>query len=193
VDDRIAVVAVALAGLGAIHAVASGGTFTLRPGVLAAVGITPATTLSRGWLHLVAGLFHTTPLHIGFNLALFAAALPFAARGHSAWGTLGAAYLVGPAVVLAAHLLLVRPLAAAGMPYAVAAMDLPLVGFSVIAYATAGMAVAQAPAAWAVGLSCLVLAFELGAGLGRFTGPFIFAYHLLGFAAGALLRLGRSA
>ncbi len=172
-----------------VHLIASGGTLTIKPTVLQAVAITPETTLSRWWNHLVAGFVHTSALHIVFNLALFSLAFPYATRSHSVASTLAAAYAISLFGVLILHLALVRPLAAAGWPYAQAAMTIPLVGFSVIAYATAGMAVADfaSPLA-AFAVTGLVVAFELGAGLGRFTGPFIFVYHVMGFFAGIATR-----
>lgn len=175
-----------------VHLFASGGTFTIRPATLHAVGITPETTLSRWWNHFAAGFFHTTPLHILFNLALFSVAFPFAIRGQNVGWTLAAAYLVSLIGVFVLHLALVRPLAAAGVPYAVQAMTIPLVGFSVVAYTTAGMAVAglASPVA-ALLFAGAVLVFEVGGGLSGLTGPFIFVYHLMGFSAGlAITGLG---
>ncbi|MES2154886.1 MAG: hypothetical protein V4510_07095 [bacterium] len=168
-----------------VHVFASGGTFTIRSTTLNAVAITPETTLSRWWNHVVAGFFHTTPIHLAFNVALFSLAFPFAIRGQSLWATLASAYAVSLFGVLLLHLAVVRPLAAAGLPYAVQAMTIPLVGFSVVAYATAGMAVAGiASPLLALGLGATVVVFEAAAGLGGFTGPFIFVYHLTGFLAG---------
>jgi hypothetical protein len=46
------------------------------------------------------------------------------------------------------------------------------------------MALANAEPKIAFGITAVVVAFELVAGLGRFTGPFIFVYHLAGFASG---------
>ncbi len=175
--------------LAVTHLLASGGTLTIRPTVLQAVAITPETTLSRWWNHLLAGFFHTSVVHIAFNLALFSLAFPVAARGHSIVTTLGAAYAISLFGVLLLHLLLVRPLAGAGWAYGVEAMTIPLVGFSVIAFATAGMAVASmaSPLA-ALTIATLVVAFEATAGPARFTGPFVFVYHLMGFAAGYFVR-----
>jgi hypothetical protein len=176
-----------------LHLIATQGTFTLGPARLQALGVTPATTLTQWWRHLYAGLFHTTPVHILFNLALFALAFPFAIRGHAPLGTLLTGYAIGPTVVLLLHLLLVRPLAAGGLPYAVAALNVPLVGFSVIAYGILGMATAAIPSpTFRLGLVAVVLAFEVTAGaVLRATGPFIFVYHLAGFATGMLVRLAR--
>ncbi|HUR62715.1 MAG TPA: hypothetical protein VM286_10185 [Candidatus Thermoplasmatota archaeon] len=180
-------------GLLALHLVASAGSFTLTEPRLSRIAITPASTLSMWWRHLWAGLFHTTPLHILFNLALFSLAFPFAIRGHTPLATFLTGYAIGPIVVLLLHLALVRPLAGAGIPYAVGAMHVPLVGFSVIAYSIAGMATMAIPSpALRLGTVVLVLAFEVTAGvLLRATGPFIFVYHLAGFSTGMVLRVVR--
>jgi hypothetical protein len=193
-DDRgLGTFLAVVAGLLAIHLVASAGTFTLTEPRLSRIAITPATTLSLWWRHLWAGLFHTTPLHILFNLALFSLAFPFAIRGHTPLGTFLSGYAIGPVVVLLLHLALVRPLAGAGIPYAVGAMHVPLVGFSVIAYSIAGMAVMALPSpTLRLGVVGAVLAFEVvGGAVLRATGPFIFVYHLAGFCTGMLLRTVR--
>lgn len=185
-----AIFGVVVAGLVAIHLIATGGSWTLSQAAQDRIGITPARTLADGVRHLWAGFFHTTPTHIAFNLALFAAAFPLAA-GAAPLRTFGIAYLIGPASVFTLHLLVVRPLAAAGVPYAVQAMDRSLVGFSVIAYATAGMAIAvlalRQPVV-ALVASGVVVAFELVVGLSGATGPFIFVYHLVGFGLGWAVR-----
>lgn len=179
----------AVALLLGIHLIASSGSFTLAEPRLSQIGITPATTLTHWWRHLWAGLFHTTPLHIVFNLALFTAAFFFATNGHDPLRTLLGAYWIGPVSVFLLHLILVLPLAHAGLPYAVSALDRPLVGFSVITYAVVGMALAQAPLPWMLGLSGLVVAFEVvGGAVLQATGPFIFVYHLVGFGLGFLAR-----
>lgn len=173
----------------AIHVVASGGTGRILASVQDRVAVTPATTLSHGLRHLVAGLFHSTWGHIAFNLGLFALAYPVASQAASAPKLLLFAYLAAPACVLLLHLVLVRPMAGAGNAYALSAMDRPLVGFSVMAYTIAGVATrhvaASRPLAGAA-LAALVAAFELVVGLTGRTGPYIFVYHLAGFTAGSL-------
>ncbi|MEK6986154.1 MAG: hypothetical protein AABX89_07215 [Candidatus Thermoplasmatota archaeon] len=179
-----------VAGLVAIHLIATGGSWTLSQAAQDRIGITPARTLADGVRHLWAGFFHTTPGHIAFNLLVFSAAFPFAA-GASPVRSFAVAYLIGPLSVLTLHLTVVRPLAATGFPYAVQAMERSLVGFSVIAYATLGMAIAvlalRQPVA-ALVASGIVVAFELVVGLSGTTGPFIFVYHLVGFGVGWAVR-----
>ena len=182
----VAVYACVVGGLVVLHLVATGGTWTLAQATLDRIGITPARTLVDGVRHLWAGFFHSNALHIGFNLILFSAAFPLAA-GQTPLRAFAVAYLIGPLSVLTLHLAVVRPLAAAGWPYAVSAMDRSLVGFSVIAYATAGMAfavLAERNALAAALIAGGVLVVELVAGLSGATGPFIFVYHLVGFALG---------
>ncbi len=172
-----------------LHLLVSWPGFTIQAVWLNRLGVTPATTLSQWWRHLEAGLFHTTPGHILFNLALFTLAFPFAARAHDPLRTVLGAYWLGPFVVFGLHLVLVLPLAKLGVPYAVSALDRPLVGFSVIAYATTGMALAGLSLPWALGLGTVAVAFELTGGvLLNATGPFIFVYHLGGLAAGFAAR-----
>ncbi|HJQ93549.1 MAG TPA: hypothetical protein VJ874_04605 [Candidatus Thermoplasmatota archaeon] len=184
---------VVLSGLGvvlalaAIHAVATQGTGHLGDAAKAQLAVTPATTLSHWWRHLWAGLFHNDPLHIGYNLAVFAASFWFATRQMSWAGTLANMYWIGPFAVFTLHLLVVLPLAKLGVPYAVEALHKPLVGSSVMAYSVAGAAFTLAPAWAAVGFAAVLVAYELV--LAAFgTGPFIWLYHLGGFALGYWVR-----
>src|SRR5688572_16692806 len=141
-----------LVGLVAIHLVATHGTFHLAEATKAQVAITPATTLSHAWRHVYAGAFHDGPVHIGYNLAVFAVAFAFATREMSPGLTLANMYWIGPVTVFALHLLVVLPLAKLGVPYAVDALHRPLIGFSVMAYSVAGAALTLAPG-WVAGLS----------------------------------------
>ena len=174
-------------GLLAIHLVATHGTFHLPDQTKAQVAVTPATTLTQGWRHLVAGFFHDGPVHIGYNLVVFAVAFAFATRQMGPGLTLANMYWIGPATVFALHLLVVLPLAKVGLPYAVAALDRPLVGFSVMAYSVAGAALTLASPWVAAATFGGLVAYELVlAGFG--TGPFIWLYHLGGFALGYWVR-----
>jgi hypothetical protein len=161
--------------------------FRLEDGLLDSLAITPATTLSHFHRHLTAGLFHTNYLHLAFNVGIFSVGFWFAQKGQHAATTVAAAYLVGIATVLALHLFVVIPLATAGSTYAVGALGRPLVGFSVIAYATLGMALNHVPSvvAWAV-LLVVVVGEVLAAVF--VTGPFISVYHLAGFGLGFYVR-----
>ena len=173
--------------LAAVHAVATHGTGQLGDAAKAQLAITPATTLSHGWRHLWAGFFHTDLLHIGYNLAVFAVSFWFATRQMSWAGTLANMYWIGPFTVFTLHLLVVLPLAKLGLPYAVAALHKPLVGFSVMAYSVAGAAFTLAPAWVAAAFAVFLVAYELV--LAAFgTGPFIWLYHLGGFALGYWVR-----
>jgi hypothetical protein len=185
---------VILVGLGAMgflltaFLVSTSGTGHLSDAAKADLAVTPAATLTRWWRHLWAGLFHNDPLHIAYNLTVFAVAFAFATRQMGPWATLANAYWIGPFTVFALHLLVVLPLAAAGLPYAVRAMDVPLVGFSVMAYSVAGAALTLAPG-WVAGLAFgALVGYELV--LASFgTGPFIWLYHLTGFALGYWVRM----
>jgi hypothetical protein len=177
-----------MATLLAVHLVATHGTFHLAESTKAQVAITPATTLSHAWRHLYAGFFHDGPVHIGYNLAVFAVAFAFATRQMSPGLTLANMYWIGPVTVFVLHLLVVLPLAKLGVSYAVDALDRPLVGFSVMAYSVAGAALTLAPL-WVGGLAFAgLIAYELT--LAAFgTGPFIWLYHLGGFALGYWVRI----
>jgi hypothetical protein len=172
----------------AVFLVSTGGTAHLSDAAKDRVAVTPATTLTHAWRHLWAGFFHDGPLHMGYNLAVFAAAFAFATRQMGPWATLANAYWIGPFTVFALHLLVVLPLAHAGVPYAVAALGRPLVGFSVMAYSIAGAALVLAPG-WAAALfAAALVAYELT--LAAFgTGPFIWLYHLGGFGLGYWVRV----
>lgn len=179
---------VVMGGLVALHLVATRGTGDLREPEKSALAVTPPTTLTQWWHHLWAGFFHHSWGHLAFNLAVFAVAFPLATRQMGPVQAMANAYWIGPFVVLTLHLLLVLPLAKAGVPYAVAALDHHLVGFSVMAYSLAGAAFTLAsPGAAAVAFAGLV-AFELVLAV-LTTGPFIFAYHLGGFALGYWVRV----
>jgi hypothetical protein len=175
------------AGLLAIHLAATHATGRLHEPVLSRAAVTPATTLSLWWHHAWAGLFHKSWGHLAYNLAVFAAAFPFAARQQGPWATLGQAYWMGPFTVFTLHLLLVLPLAGAGVPYAVRALDVPLVGFSVMAYAMAGMALAAAPLAVAAAVAAGVLVLETASAV-WVTAPFVSVYHVAGLGLGFWVR-----
>lgn len=177
----------AMAVLAGVFAVSTHGTGHLSDAAKEQLAVTPATTLSRGWRHLWAGVFHNDPIHLTYNLAVFAAAFVFATRQMGPWATLANAYWIGPFTVFTLHLTVVLPLAAAQVPYAVRALDFSLVGFSVMAYSIAGAALTLAPA-WVAGATFgALVAYELA--LAAFgTGPFIWLYHLGGFALGYWVR-----
>lgn len=171
-----------------LHLAATRGTGDLRDPEQSKLAVTPRTTLALWWHHLWAGLFHKSWGHIAYNLVVFAVAFPFAARAMGPVQTMANAYWIGPFVVFTLHLLLVLPLAKLGNPYAVRALDYPLVGFSVMAYSVAGAAFVLAPWKVALGVSGALVAFELGmAALGS-TGSFIWLYHLGGFGMGYWVR-----
>lgn len=175
------------AGLLGLHLLATNGTGTLSDTWRAHVAVTPATTLSHAWRHLVAGFFHKSWGHLAYNLTVFAVAYTFATRQMSPALTLANAYWIGPFVVFTLHLLLVLPLARLGVPYATGALSYPLVGFSVMAYSIAGAALTLAPKPVAVAVFAAVAAFEVLLAV-LSTGPFIFLYHLGGLALGYWVR-----
>lgn len=184
----LATMVAVVAALAALHLWATGGTGTLTDPMRARLAVTPATTLSLWWHHLWAGLFHKSWGHLAYNLAVFAVAFPFAARQMHPLATVANAYWIGPAVVLTMHLLLVRPLAGAGVGYAVRALDYPLVGFSVMAYSLVGAALVLAPGKPALLAAAGVVAFEAAMAV-LWTGPFVSAYHVGGLALGYGVRV----
>lgn len=171
-----------------VHLLATHGSGTLEGNSLSRIAITPATTLTHWWRHLWAGFFHTSWAHLTFNLAVFTLAMAFATRDQPAWATLANALWIGPLTVFVLHLVLVLPLATTGVPYAIKALDIPLVGFSVMAYSMGGMALVVAPPMLAGGLALLVVALEVVFAI-WVTGPFIAVYHLAGFGLGWWVRI----
>ncbi|HEX9816540.1 MAG TPA: hypothetical protein VGB18_06130 [Candidatus Thermoplasmatota archaeon] len=165
----------------------AGNGFRLAEETKNRVSITPATTVSKFHRHFVAGLFHDNLVHIGFNLAIFTAGYWLATQRASSFTTVGASYGLGILVVFLLHLVLVLPLARLGIPYAERALDFPLVGFSVIAYACLGAGVDLFPALTQLIVFGVVILFEVGAGV-FVTGPFISVYHVTGFALGFYVR-----
>jgi membrane associated rhomboid family serine protease len=184
----LVVMGLVMAALLALHLAATRGTGDLREPERSRLAVTPATTLSHWWHHLYSGLFHKSWGHIGYNLAVFAAAFVFATRQMGPLQAMANAYWIGPFVVFTLHLLLVLPLAHAGLSYAVKALDYPLVGFSVMAYSVAGAAFVLAPPAWALGFAGSLVVYEVAMAAFGATGPFIFAYHLGGFGLGYWVR-----
>lgn len=185
---RILVFVGVVLGLVTIFCVtAAGNGFRLSEDIKNRVSITPATTVSKFHRHFVAGLFHDNLAHIGFNLAVFATGYWFATQRASPWTTVGASYGIGIVVVFLTHLFVVLPLAKLGLPYARGALDYPLVGFSVIAYACLGAGVHLFPTLTQLTVFGAVLLFEVGAGL-LVTGPFISVYHVTGFVFGFYVR-----
>lgn len=176
-----------VAALLGLHLWATHGTGALTDPLRAHLAVTPATTLSRWWHHLWAGFFHHSWGHIAYNLTVFAVAFPFAARQMGPLATMANAYWIGPFVVFTLHLLLVLPLANAGVPYAAKALGYPLVGFSVMAYSLVGAALTLAPAKPALLFAAGLLAFEAVLAVVA-TGPFIAVYHIGGFALGYYVR-----
>lgn len=173
--------------LAALYAWSSGWTTSITQAWMARVSISPATTWTAWPNYVVAAFFHRNPAHLLYNLVVFSVAFPLATRGHSVPGTLGWMLLIGPTVVFLVHVLWIRVMAARGMGSAVAAMDVGLVGFSVMAYAMAGMALAKT--SWGLYAVAGAVGLELLAGLVMHaTGPYIWLYHVLGLGAGFVLR-----
>jgi hypothetical protein len=183
----VAVLLAVAALLVGLHLWATKGTGELREPEQSRLAVTPRTTLSLWYHHLWAGLFHKSWGHLAYNLAVFAVAFPLATRTMGPVQTMAHAYWIGPAVVLALHLLVVLPLANAGAPYAMRSLDYPLVGFSVMAYSIAGAALTLAPPKTAIVVAAGLVAFEALLAVVS-TGPFIGLYHTVGFAVGYLVR-----
>jgi hypothetical protein len=161
--------------------------FKLQEGLKERLAITPATTVSRFPHHFIAGLFHTNLGHIGFNLAIFTIGFWLTQRHTDPLVGVATAYGIGIFTVFLLHLVLVLPLAQTGLPYATRALDLPLVGFSVIAYATLGMGLIGLDRTIQLGALGAVLLFELAAAI-WFTAPFISVYHVAGALLGLYIR-----
>lgn len=151
------------------------------------VAVTPATTVGRFPLHFVANLFHENLAHIAFNLLVFTAGFWLATRRADPAATVGTSYALGIFTVFLLQIALVIPLARLGLPYAVEALHRPLVGFSVIAYATLGAGITVLPPAGQWSILGGVLVFEVAAAA-FVTAPFISVYHLGGLAMGYYVR-----
>jgi hypothetical protein len=179
--------ALVAAGLLVVHLVATHGTGSLDGQALAIASISPSTTLSLWWHHLWAGFFHRSWGHLAYNVAVLLIALPFAVRQQGPLLTLANAYWIGPFTVFTLHLLVVLPLAGAGVPYAVKALEVPLVGFSVMAYSLAGMALTLAPPWVAIAAFGALVLYETALAI-WVTAPFIGLYHVMEFAMGFWVR-----
>lgn len=144
-------------------------------------GASAATVASRPWAQATAFWFHESWGHIGYNLAVLAATMPFAVGAH------------GPRVVLLGmlasvlagffvNLLLIQPLAAAGLSYAADHMTRRLVGASVVVFAGAGMAwAAWGGPGWARAAALVgFVAFEAALAAFGVTRPWVWAYHVTG-------------
>lgn len=185
---RILVYVGVVLGLASIFlSTTAGNGFRLTDETKSRVAITPATTVSKFHRHLVAGLFHDNVAHIGFNLAIFTVGYWLATQRAGPFLTVGTSYGLGILTVFLTHLFIVLPLARIAMPYAESALDLPLVGFSVIAYATLGAGIHVFPAMGQLIVVAVVVLFEIGAGI-LVTGPFISVYHVAGLGLGYYVR-----
>lgn len=180
-----AAVVVGLAGLFLLTAAQNG--FRLPEDVKGRVAATPATTVSKFHRHLVAGLFHDNLAHIGFNLVVFSVGYWLATQRATPFLVVGTAYGLGILTVFLTHLFLVLPLARLGVPYAEEALHLPLVGFSVIAYATLGAGLHVFPPPMQLMAVAGIVLFEVAAAI-FVTGPFISVYHVAGLGFGFYVR-----
>lgn len=151
------------------------------------VAITPATTVSRFHIHFVAGSFHHSVVHIAFNLTIFTIGYWLATQRFHPVTTVATSYAISMVSVFLLHIFLVLPLAKLGLPYAVRSLDVPLVGFSVIAYATLGAGIHELPRAGQIATALAVVLFEVAAGV-VVTAPFVSVYHIVGFAIGFYIR-----
>lgn len=155
-------------------------------------GASASTLLPRLYAQFTAPFFHESLGHLGYNSMLFAVGLPLALRRLGIRRGLLVAYASSPVAGILVDALVILPLAAAGVPVAEAAAPRRLVGASVVAFCALGIAFGgwrsprgRATAAAAIG------AYELALAAAGVTQPFVFAYHLTGFAFG--LAAGHSA
>lgn len=185
---RIGVYAAFVLALSTIFLVTSASNgFRLSEETKSRVALTPATTVSQFQRHFIGGLFHDNVVHIGFNLTVFTIGYVLATQRAAPVLTAATSYSIGILAVFLTHIFIVIPLARMGLAYAQNALDHPLVGFSVIAYATlgAGLHVLPKAAQWWVAGGIIV--FEAGAAL-FVTAPFVSVYHLTGFGLGFYIR-----
>lgn len=161
--------------------------FALPDALREAWGASARTVFSRAYALFTAPFLHESLGHVAYNSVLFAIGTPFAVR---AFGlpAVGVAYLASPLAGFLVDVLLILPLAALGLPSAVAAAPERLVGASVVAWAAIGMALAaHAPQlgwiAWAA--AAAVVAYEAALAFAGVTQGFVWAYHLTGFGLGA--------
>ncbi len=168
----------------AIHLAITRGTGTIGLETKTAFGSDAGSTLSRPWAYLTSQFLHNTWGHIGYNLTVLMATLPFALHAYGARTLL----LVVASSVLAAlivNVLLVLPLQSAWAP-AAGVLHGRLVGASIAIFAGAGMAWSawDAPAAAKGALLGGYILYELALTLLGFTGPFVALYHVTGAAVG---------
>lgn len=169
----------------AVHLAATRGTGVLPDAVREQFGASAATVASRPWAQATAFWFHRSWGHLAYNLAVLLAATPWAVGAY------------GPRVVLLGmlasvlagflvDLLLILPLAAAGLSHAADHAAHRLVGASVVAFAGAGMAwTAWDGVGWlrAAAFAGFVL-LEVGLAVLGATRPWVWAFHVAGGALG---------
>lgn len=172
-----------------IHVVVSWGQGgRLHEPFLSRVAVWPEIAFRDAWHYPIALFFHFSYQHMTYNIVLFALAFPLAAAAHGRFRVLALSYLASPIVLFLLFNAIVRPLAASGVDYAVDALDVSLVGFSIAAYATAGLALAAMPWRPAAIITAGFVANDAIIALLPFgTRPFVFAYHWGGLLAGLLL------
>lgn len=184
------ILALVLALLWGVHLVVTASEgFALPGSVRERVGASASTVVTRAYAQLTAPFFHDGLAHLAYNTCLFALGLPLALRAYGA-RALAAAYVASPAVGVAVDVLLILPLATAGNATAEGAAPVRLVGSSIVAFALLGMALAsmrlRLGERWTWAIAAAVALYEAALALSGTTRPFVWAYHLGGFALGAL-------
>lgn len=167
----------------AIHILVTRGTGAIPTDLKQSVGADAGSVLTRPWAQFTAPWFHTSWGHIGYNMAVLMATLPFAIHVHGA-KTIPLLLLASALAGFAVNLLIILPLA--NIPYAASVVDGRLVGASIAIFAGAGIAwTTWTGAAWAKGaaLGGFVLYEALLALMGT-TQAFVGVYHVAGALAG---------
>jgi membrane associated rhomboid family serine protease len=154
-------------------------------------GASPETTLSRPWALFTAPFLHDDLFHLGYNLVVLGATLPFALEAMDPVRGLAASYLASPLASAFVNLALILPLASLGWRWAQAAVEPRLVGASVAIFAAAGIAlVTRDWPATRIGLVAAgYIAYEATLAVNGVTRPFVGVYHVTGFGVGAAIGL----
>lgn len=166
--------------LASVHAAASPDVDAAR----VAWGASAETVFSRFFAHFTAPFLHNGWGHLAYNAALLLIGLPVAVRRLGARLAVPLAYLASPVAGILVDLAIVLPLAALGVPAAVDAAPLRLVGASVVAFAGIGLALVARGPRWIVGGTALLAAYEVALRVGGVTEGFTWCYHLAGLGVG---------
>lgn len=150
------------------------------------VGASATTVISRAYAHVTSPFFHNSNGHLAYNSLLILVGVTLATRALGARAILYA-FLISVATGILVDLVVVLPLAAAGLPAAVAAAPVRLVGASVFAFGALGLGLQPK---WGLVAIPFLGAYEVALALSGVTQGFVWCYHLAGFVLGVALRRG---